>query len=122
MDKSEKILELKIKLVELQIERDKDIHAMAVSVIVGVITFVITTEYLAKLFNDTLKKIAEWALSIHPLVAVILFLVLLIVLPLLAGYIANKAIQLVMKSKAKVYNDGIREINQLLEELHSKKD
>ncbi|HJX06200.1 MAG TPA: hypothetical protein VJ461_05805 [Candidatus Nanoarchaeia archaeon] len=122
MDKDEKIFELKLKKIELKLEKEKELHSLAVSILAGVLTFLVTTGFLANAFTNTITSVVKAIIEFNVIVALIMLILLIFGLPFLVGSLAYQGVQMIMKSKEKLYDVRIQEIEKWISELRSKKN
>ncbi len=120
MDKESSILQLKLKIIDLKLEKDKEIHSLLLSTLVGVLTFFAATGVILKVSNDFITNITRWAIKLQWYYSLLIILFLMLVLPLLAGFIFSKILNVIFRYKQKIYDDRIEDMNTLLTELNSK--
>ncbi|MBS3105982.1 hypothetical protein J4234_07045 [Candidatus Woesearchaeota archaeon] len=120
MDKEDKILDLKLRIIDLKLEKEKDIHQSVFVLLIGVVTFFMTSSIiigtLREYLNGIIQSIITWKAYFS-----IPTLILIIILPaLVVGYITNKITNLYFKSKERIYDDKIKEIEGIISNLKGK--
>lgn len=114
MDKEDKILDLKLKIIDLKLEKEKDIHQSAFALLIGAITFFMTSSIIINTLRESLNKVIQSIITWKVYFS-IPTLILIIILPALATwYMSKKITDLYFKSKEKIYDGKIREIETII--------
>jgi|GEM_PF-5583718 len=117
-----KVLDLKMKIIELKHEKEKDVHKSGFSILFGLIVFLITSGVLSNAFNVLLKGTVEVILQLEFYIAVISLIVILTIPAIIAGIFANRMITYYLKSREKIYDEWIYDIEKLINNLDPKKE
>jgi len=121
MDKEERILDLKLKILDLKLDKERDIHSLSLTILIGFLTFFVTSGIGLKIFNQSIYDLTTWAISLKWYFAVLILLLLVFGLPFLAGFIGKVGIDIILKSKERIYNKNINELEKMISQLSSKK-
>jgi len=113
MDKD--TLELKMKIIELKLERDKTVNSFLIGVLAAIIFFFVTSSFIVepalKLMSTYLTNsmiTQDWILAIF------LITVYMILLPILAGFFTKWIIDAILSAQNKAYNDRIQDLEKLI--------
>lgn len=117
MDKEEKILDLKLRIIDLKLEKEKDIHQSVFALLVAVVTFFITSSIIINTIKESLNKIVQPIITWNVYFSIPTLILIIISPAFAAGYISKKITDLYFKSKEKMYNDKIKEIEDILSNL-----
>lgn len=113
----DRITELKLKIIEIKLERDKYLHKSLFSLVIAIITFAVTSGILANTFNENVKSaiIASFNFSIYLGLAVSVLIA--IGLPIIAYLLSHQLLSFFLKTTQKVYDTRISEIEKMIKEL-----
>lgn len=122
VDNEDRIVDLKLKKIDLKFERDKYIYGSAFSFVIAAITFAVTSYniylFITKMLEDSLKTI----ISINEMVGIIVLFLFPFVAAAIAFIVSNLFIAIFKKSIDQIYNDRIQEIDDIITDLSSKKN
>ena len=123
------ILELKVKIIELKLERDKTINAFLIGATIAIIVFFVNllifnssslpqiTIPIGNALAGIIVPVMQYNIALGLILLIIMFAFFLLVLPLASGWFAKWFIDEIVKDKAKAYNDAIKKLNDLIKEL-----
>ena len=115
---ADKKFEIRLKIIELKLERDKDTFITSMSILVGVITFLYTLGFIPSNLSQWLKDSINAVIPLiftkaHPFLGLIGVLIIAITLPVLTGTIASRIIKFLIKNKSAIYDNAIKELEKL---------
>ncbi len=64
MTDKDKIIELKIRVIELELEKQNEMHKLSLGVIVGFITFAGAVHFIEKMFGSWIQNITKIILEL----------------------------------------------------------
>ena len=124
------ILALKVKIIELTLERDKTINSFLIGATAAIIVFFVNLlifnpgtalSQVTVPISNALVGIIVPVLACNVILGLILWVIIsgffLLVLPIVSGWLAKRFIDEIVKDKAKAYNDAIKGLNDLIKEL-----
>jgi hypothetical protein len=114
MNKEEMIYELKLKTIELELERDKEQHRAAFGVMAAVLMFLVTTGFTKDSISIYLTNLFKFLLSISVLLFLGVFVLMVIGLPVLAYFVSTNLFSFYLKSQEKIYNKKIEKLNRMI--------
>ena len=117
MDKKEKIIDLQLKIIEINLEKEKDLYNSSFSWATGIIIFLITSGFLTNTLKNILVELVKNIISKPQWWDIIILYILIIIPPLLAGFGSKKLFDLFINSKKKIYEEKIKEINEVIYKL-----
>src|SRR3989344_3554991 len=117
MDKKEKIIDLQLKIIEMNLEKEKDLYNSSFSWATGIIIFLITSGFLTNTLKNVLEELVRNIISEPQWWDIIILYILIIIPPLLAGFGSKKLFDLFINSKKKIYEEKIKEINEVIYKL-----
>ena len=114
---ADKKFEIRLKIIELKLERDKDTFITSMSILVGVITFLYTLGFipsnLSQWLKDNINTVISPITKLNPFLGLAVVLLIAIALPVLTGIIASRIVTFLVKNKLAIYNDAIKELEKL---------
>jgi hypothetical protein len=117
MDKKEKILELKLKVIELGLERDKYTHKTLFSGAIAIITFALTSQIFLDSVKQTLVQSLVSLISFNTIIGLIIMFAFVLGITILAYYLSSRLTDIFFKTANNMFNSRIKEIKKLIEDL-----
>ncbi|MBT5022173.1 hypothetical protein HOK51_03415 [Candidatus Woesearchaeota archaeon] len=114
---SEKIIDLKIKKFEMELEKDKDIHKFLFAFIAGIATFLVTSGFVANSINDLIRSWVLHAVELQNIWTVIILLLVLFLPGIIAAFLTRGILEIFIKSRSELYTKKIDKINKLIREI-----
>ena len=121
MDKQEKLIDLELKKVDLKLKRDNEIHRLSFSILAFVLTFLVTSNFLLNLFQETIRSWVRAIMLLPGPLNFILIILMMTTLPVVAGVAAMIIMGGFLKSKEKLYEDRLKDIDTLINGINTKK-
>lgn len=117
MTNENKIIDLKLKIIDIKLEKEKYLHKSLFSFVIAVITFAITYGNIASIFNNTFVTILQSVISFNEILGLVVMILFLILLPVVAYYVSKGLANFFIKSTNKMYDDKIKEIDNIINKL-----
>jgi flagellar biosynthesis protein FlhB len=115
-DKERLNVELRIKLIELKLQRDSELLKLLFGLFVGILTLALTSQSFSDGFKSVMGDIFSSIISSQPnIIGLILVLLMALAFVILVPLIFMEAFGKLLNSQTKVYNDSIKEIERLLD-------
>ena len=124
MDKEDRIIDLKLKKIELKLEKKKDLFKTIISFIIGIVSFLYTVNYIETLnsyFTTGISTIIEGLFKLPEPINIITILLLPFLMAYTTYRFSTNFMDSVLKGKEKMYKNAIEEVDFLLEDLEPKK-
>jgi hypothetical protein len=114
--KKELLIQLKLKLMDLKLEKDKSVINFGISAIIGIFALLINLGIITN-FSELVKNTMANAISSNNLIEIVFMIIIyLVVFPLLAFFVSQWLLNQIFLTYQKAYNKRIREIEELINE------
>ena len=119
--KDEDIIKIKLKLIDIELEKKKHVHKLLFSLVVALITFGVVYGNVYSIFNNSLIEVFQSIINFNEIVGIVAMLLFMICLPILAYFISGKFIDIfIIQSTNEIYDEKIEELKKLINELTEK--
>jgi hypothetical protein len=121
MNKDDKVFELKLKLLDLKLEKDKEIYSVMFTLVVGVGSLLFAGDLLKNLYGEAYANMIKSASQLNPWFGLFLIILTLVAFPLIMMFGTSVIIKGLFKIKEESYDKSIKEVKKLIDEYSMKR-